>query len=320
MGNYATQSSFKWNKSEGIPKSNVFANNRVDAIQEKLDRFFTKPDIAGLCWMSLLPVLRKLTGKTIKELFFIEPSAGDGVFYDLLPKGQDRRMGIDIAPLRDEFVKRDFLKWDYRPFSCPGKDIVIVGNPPFGTRGDLAVQFLNKAASIADTVAFIVPVIFRKYFIHKQIVRGLRWIYSTDLPRNSFRTKKKTDYEVNTEFQIWTRLPTEYKDRRLSVPPPIAHKHFEMWQYNNTKEMLKVFENNFDFAVPCQGWQDYTRKETDPRNCEKQKQWILFNPHGRIIRERLYQIDFPALAMKNTTSIPGFRKGDIVREYSCLYD
>ena len=289
-------------------------------MSEKLDQFFTKPDTAHLCWNSLLPVLRTLTGKPINDLFFIEPSAGDGVFYDLLPEGQDRRMGVDIAPLRTDFVKHDFLTWDYRPFFHPRKDIVIVGNPPFGTRGDLAVNFFNKAATLADTIAFIVPVIFRKHFIHKQLPTGLRWVYSNDLPRNAFRTLKKTDYEVNTEFQIWTRFPSIHKDRRLFARPPIVHKDFQMWQYNNTPQMLKVFKNDFDFAVPCQGWQDYTRRETDPQKCEKQKQWILFAPNDKKVFSRLYEMDFSNLAMKNTTIIPGFRKGDIVQEYTYLYD
>ena len=80
--------------------------------------------------------------------------------------------------------------------------------------------------------------------------------------------------------------------------------------------MLKVFENNFEFAVPCQGWQDYARRETDPRKCEKQKQWILFAPNNKDVFSRLYEMDFSNLAMKNTTIIPGFRKGDIVQEYT----
>ena len=289
-------------------------------MQDKLDQFFTKPDIAHWCWIRLLPVLHKLTGTKIKELFFIEPSAGDGVFYDLLPKGYNRKIGLDVAPLRKEFIQQDFLTWNAQARLYPKKDTIIVGNPPFGTRGDLAVKFFNKATTIADTIAFIVPVIFRKYFIHKQLHQDLRCVYSKNLARNAFRTAKKPDYNVNTVFQIWTRLASNHKDLRLFSPPPTSHQDFDMWQYNNTPEMLKVFKYHFDFAVPCQGWQDYTRKETNPQKCEKNKQWILFNPHTKSVRTRLYKMDFESLAMKSTTSIPGFRKGDIVQGYSYLYD
>ena len=288
---------------------------------QTLDQFFTKKDIARLCWEDISPVLGELTKKQIGELFFIEPSAGDGAFYDLLPVGEGHSIGIDIAPRREEFLARDFLTWNYAPCSVARANIVVIGNPPFGKRGKMAVQFLNRAAEIADTVAFIVPVIFRKYFIHKQIHPELRWIRSIDLPRDAFWTAQKKTYVVNTEFQVWTRLPSSHKDKRLNAPPPISHHDFYLWQYNNTEEALKVFKNAFDFAVPSQGWQDYNRREKDPGKCEKHKQWMLFRTSCKKVLNRLYkEIDYEALAMKNTTSIPGFRKGDLVQEYLSRYD
>jgi len=284
----------------------------------RLDQFFTKQCVAMSCWRSLCPILSRLTAKRLDELYFIEPSVGDGAFYDLLPLAN--RIGLDIEPRRADFLGQDFLTWSHHPDNYQQKDIVVIGNPPFGKRANMAVKFLNKASTIADTVAFIVPVIFRKYLIHKLIDPSMRWIYSTSLPREAFWTDKKDIYGVNTEFQIWTRLASRHKNKRLFAPPPIRHKDFDMWQYNNTKGALKVFENPFDFAVPSQGWQDYNRRETQPNKCEKHKQWLLFKAADEIVRARLYEgIDYEALAMKNTTSIPGFRKGDLVQEYSSLY-
>ena len=288
-----------------------------------LDQFFTKPSVAKECWDSLLPIVKETTGKSANRLHFIEPSAGTGVFYDLMPSG--KRTGIDIEPRRREFINGDFLTYKHprnsKARNLDSKDIVVVGNPPFGKRGDLAVKFLNKAASIGDTVAFIVPVIFRKFFIHKQIDPTLCWIQSLPLERGAFQTDKDETYEVNTEFQIWTRLDSVNPSMRLFSPPPIKHEDFEMHQYNNTKEALKVFKERFDFAVPSQGWQDYSRRESDARNCEKHKQWILFDVGGnKMVYERLYEgIDYEQLARKNTTTTPGFRKGDVIQEYMDLF-
>lgn len=286
-----------------------------------LDQFFTKKDVAESCWKDLCLILRTLTSREIGELFFIEPSAGDGAFYDLLLVGKEHCIGIDIVPRRGEFLACDFLTWNPAPHPATRQNIVVIGNPPFGKRGKMAVQFLNHAAEIADTVAFIVPVIFRKYFIHKQIDPELRWIHSTKLRRDAFWTVQKKTYTVNTEFQVWTRLPNSYEDKRLNAPPPISHRDFYIWQYNNTKEALKVFKNDFDFAVPSQGWQDYTRREEDANRCEKHKQWMLFKAFSPKVRDRLHkEIDYDELAKKNTTSIPGFRKGDLVQEYIHRYD
>ena len=124
----------------------------------ELDQFYTQPHIAKRCW----DVLNSTVDTSLAR--FIEPSAGTGVFYDLLPEGS---IGIDIDPQHDNLIEADFLGWG--PDRDDPSNTVIVGNPPFGSRGRMAVRFFNHAAVIAETVAFIVPVIFRKYFIHKQL-------------------------------------------------------------------------------------------------------------------------------------------------------
>lgn len=287
-------------------------SREVNSMERVLDQFYTQPQIAKQCVDFAMSHFTRLAGK---RPFFIEPSAGDGVFYDLLPA--HRRYGMDIAPKHAQIVKGNYLDSAYRSPVRRGRTVVI-GNPPFGKRGKLAVAFMNKAFEAADTVAFIVPVIFRKHFIHKQLVEGARWIDTLALPRSAFRTADKDNYTVNTEFQIWTRLDTMDEDMRLYEPPAIRHDDFEMWQYNNTKQALKMFDNDFDFAVPCQGYQDYTRRETDADACEKHKQWMLFKPHsGRADKILRRVIDYARLSLKNTTTVPGFRKGDVVQEYLC---
>ena len=269
-----------------------------------LDQFYTKPETARKCWSAALPVFKRLHG----DAFYIEPSAGDGVFYDLLPKS--RRIGFDLEPRHNEVIKCDFLKTTYKQDNA-----VIIGNPPFGKRGKLAVAFMNKAFAMADTVALIVPVIFKKYFIHKQITERARLIRTVPLNHCAFTTPKG-DCFINTEFQIWTTRKSGHKDKRLRTPPPTSHPHFALYQYNNTKGALKMFDHPFDFAVPCQGYQDYRRRETDPDDCEKHKQWMLIHSFDKKVKERLYRLDYDKLSKKNTTTIPGFRKGDLIQEYS----
>ena len=284
-----------------------------------LDQFYTKPEIARECWEALKPFAKRLTHTPLDSLFFIEPGAGDGAFYDLLPKS--RRVGLDLAPRGEGILKRDFLKCRPHTFIPPEfnrEQIVVVGNPPFGTRGRLAVEFVNKAFTMADTVAFIVPVIFAKHFIHKQIQEDARLIHRYPLDRLSFRTATKPEYAVNTEFQIWTRIGGK-RNLRLYSSPPISHPDFLMHQYNNTQGALKMFQKPFDFAVPCQGWQDYRRREKNEEKCERNKQWMLFKSENAEVRKRLFRFKFEELAHKYTTSVPGFRKGDVVKEYTEAY-
>ena len=286
-------------------------------VRNSLDPFYTKTDIAAACWQHFTDILLPLN-RAIEELYFVEPAAGTGAFYAQMPP--HRSLGIDIAPKSHNIIKQDFFNVTH-VLSVP-RDTAIVGNPPFGKRGKLAIAFFNHAASLVNIVAFIVPVNFRKWRVHKQLDASMRFISKLALPREAFQLSCGRPFSVNTEFQIWTRLPFQdaLRDMRRYQPLPINHKDFRIWQYNNTTAALKVFQNSFDFAVPCQGWQDYSRKETDEKRCERNKQWMLFKATSPGILGRLMCIDYERLARECGTAVPGFRKGDLVKEYSERYE
>ena len=287
--------------------------NRV--MQQSLDQFYTKKEVAKLCWEVFTETLSTLN-KSTNDLYFFEPSAGTGAFFDLLPT--DRRLGIDLIPKCDSVKTENFFDVTEIPFAP--QDTAVIGNPPFGKRGKLAIEFFNHASYFADIVAFIVPLNFRKYTVHKRLNSSMRFIEKMVLPRDSFHLDNGKLFSVNTEFQIWTRLESTHCDMREWKPLPIFHQDFQLWQYNNTTDALKFFYNEFDFAVPCQGWQDYSRKETDEKKCERNKQWILVKAENLTVLDRLMNIDYENLAQKCATAVPGFRKSDLVKEYTDMYE
>ena len=283
-------------------------------MQNPLDQFYTKSEVASACWEHFTDTLSTLN-RSLSDLFFIEPAAGTGAFYKLLPP--EKRLGIDLVPKCSDVKSQDFFKITDSPFTP--NDTAIIGNPPFGKRGKLAIDFFNHAAHLADITAFIVPVNFRKFGTHKQLDTSMRFISKLPLPRDAFHLETGKSYSVNTEFQIWTRLVSTHPDMRQYEPLPIRHRDFQMWQYNNTSDALKVFQNPFDFAVPCQGWQDYSRRETDEKRCERNKQWILLKANDFNVLSRLIHIDYEHLAQECATAVPGFRKGDLVKVYTEHY-
>ena len=284
-------------------------------MKNALDQFYTKPEIAAACWKHFTETLSTLN-RNPNDLFFVEPAAGTGAFYKLLPP--ERRLGIDLAPKCEGVKPQDFF--NVTDFPTAPRDTAIISNPPFGKRGKLAIAFFNHAARLADIVAFIVPVNFRKFTTHKQLEPSMRFISQLPLPREAFYLHTDKSYAVNTEFQIWTRLASIHEDMRQYKRLPIDHPDFQMWQYNNTPDALKVFQNSFDFAVPCQGWQDYSRRETDERQCERNKQWILLKAKNPTILAHLMEIDYERLAQECGTAVPGFRKGDLVKAYRERYE
>lgn len=173
----------------------------VDIDEVGLDQFFTRPEIADHCHASLLEWMAR-DGALPENYRFIEPGVGNGVFYDRLP--QDRRIGIDVLPLRSEFERGDFLAW--RP---PGGDqsYAVIGNPPFGYRAWLALAFVNHAARFADYVGMILPMAFQSdgKGSPKRRVQGLRLVHSEILPGDSFTDAANRPVKINALWQVWKR-------------------------------------------------------------------------------------------------------------------
>lgn len=287
------------------------------SIYKEKDQFYTKPEVAKKCFDDFKEFIVKAK-VPVKDYYYIEPSAGCGSFYQVLPK--EKRIGIDIDPRKIEgfdskgIIKHDFLTWKPKQ----KKKYIVIGNPPFGHRSKLAIKFFNHSAKMADVIAFVVPRQFKKYSVHSVLDKEFKLVRDYELKDNSFYTPDGKDKIVRCNFQIWTKLNTGKKNLRILTPPPIKHKDFEMYQYNNTPGALKFFKKEWDFAVPRQGYEDYTRREKNAKKCEKNKQWIMFKAVNKEIKDRLYNMDFVKLARKNTT-IYGFGKADVVEEYNKLY-
>ena len=120
-----------------------------------LDKFYTQTHVSKQCFEFLHQQLN-----ITDDVIYLEPSAGAGSFLDLLP----HYIALDIAPEDDRIEKQDYLK--YEPIRT---DFITIGNPPFGNRSKLATDFFNKAASMSEVIAFIVPVSFMKWSVQKNL-------------------------------------------------------------------------------------------------------------------------------------------------------
>ena len=99
-----------------------------------LDKFYTNDDIADYCFTRAVD----MTGYDGSSPL-VEPSAGGGAFVRAFQKhGLDRFEAYDIAPESDGIIRQDFLCLDH------GYDgSMCVGNPPFGHRSRLAIEFVK---------------------------------------------------------------------------------------------------------------------------------------------------------------------------------
>lgn len=164
------------------------------------DQFFTPASTAQQCYDTCINKIQSL-GVNESEYIFIEPSAGDGSFFKILPC--TRRIGIDVEPRGENIEKCDFLQW--HPQDRQQKYIVI-GNPPFGLRGNLALRFINRAYEYADFVAFILPQLFDSdgKGVPRKRVNGYNLIHSEKI-EPQFNNPEGDTMKVNVVFQIWAK-------------------------------------------------------------------------------------------------------------------
>jgi hypothetical protein len=277
-------------------------------LRKSLDKFYTKPEIAKMVWNDFKSYLDSLS---ISDYIVVEPSAGDG---KMLNEITTDKIGFDLAPETDDIIQNDFLTGDIKHYIS--KDMVFFGNPPFGKKGSLAIDFINKALTYGRVVGFIIPNQFKKYSVQNKINPNAKLVFEKDLPEDSFLLADK-DYKVRCVFQIWS---LEESDINLRVGKPVTvHSDFEMYQYNATKTAEKYFDYDWDFCVLRQGYGDFNQLYTkdDKDELSKKKQWIFFKAKNDKILAKLKSIDFDKLASLNT-STKGFGKHDLVKEYNSI--
>lgn len=110
------------------------------------DAFFTPRDTSKRIVEWVLEEYPETQGKD-----FYEPSAGDGSFIDAVKSVGLNIEGADIHPMREDVVDRDFLT-----ANVDLTDKIVIGNPPYGFRHQLAGAFINRSFELgADMVVFL---------------------------------------------------------------------------------------------------------------------------------------------------------------------
>jgi hypothetical protein len=194
----------RWLDLDNIPRHYTFdllrlLNKEIDYSLYKSsekDQFFTPNDIAIKCY----DIFKDTLDVDLNEYTFIEPSAGDGSFVKILPPNT---IALDIEPRYNGILKQDYLKWSP---DDSAKKYIVIGNPPFGLRGHVALNFINHSYGFADYVAFILPQLFEsdgKGSPRKRVI-GYNLIHSEKIT-GLFHTPTNTRVEINGVFQIWSK-------------------------------------------------------------------------------------------------------------------
>ena len=170
------------------------------------DRFYTTPTTVEKC-LNLIDFA--------KYDYIIEPSAGTGNFIKQFPNNIPT-YACDLNPEADNIVECDWFKVDKTQFS-DYNSILVCGNPPFGQQNTLAIEFFNEAAKIADTIAFILPLSFKKDSVQNRLDLNFHLKNEIVLNDCEFMLKNKKSILVPCVFQVWMRSTTKRQIVKLKT-------------------------------------------------------------------------------------------------------
>lgn len=170
------------------------------------DRFYTTPETVQKC-LALLDFTQYDC--------IIEPSAGTGNFTKQFPTDKDI-FSYDLNPEADDIVEADWFKVDKSQFN-QYKSILVCGNPPFGQQNTLAVNFFNEAAKFCDTIAFILPLSFKKDSVQNRLNLDFHLDNEIVLTDCDFLLKDEEKIKVPCVFQVWKRGKNPRKPVRLKT-------------------------------------------------------------------------------------------------------
>ncbi len=277
-------------------------HNGDSTVKDK-DQYYTKPEVAEWCYDIFLGIAKKLE-ISLEDYCFIEPSAGCGCFYNLLPAR--RRIGIDIDPSVRGILKADFLQWTPRKKSR----YIVIGNPPFGLRGHLALQFINHAYDFADMVAFILPQLFASdgKGVPAKRVKGYTLASSVALPANSFSYPDGSSVDIHTLFQVWTKVGTEKIRRRKRKT---AHNYIKIYSLSDggtpSSTRNKAMIGHCDVYVPSTCYAGMRAYSSFAELPNQRGYGILIHKKKRDIKKLLFAHDWMQSAFASTNSAINMR-------------
>jgi hypothetical protein len=305
----------RWIEQKKVPKQYSFELMKIDNIEidyskfssKDKDQFFTPVKTAIYCYNKVIEVLKKYK-EDASTYRYIEPSAGNGNFLNILPK--DRRIGLDIDPKDDKIIRHDYLTW-----SPPDeKKNIVIGNPPFGLRGHLALKFINHSIEFADYVCFILPQLFEsdgKGVPRKRVI-GYNLIHSEKL-KSEFEEPCGKNIKVECIFQIWSKYKSNIEyDLKVIDTSIIKIYSLSDGGTPSTTRNKKMFEK-CDIYIPstCFGKENMRYYDKFEELPGRRGYGVVLNKHKNDNLKKFKEIEWCDIAFLSTNSAYNIRMSQI---------
>lgn len=135
----------------------------------------------------------------------------------------------DVKPEHESIIEQDFLELDINYLW--GR--LVIGNPPYGSRMNMAQKFFKKSVEIGDYIAFILPI---SQLNNKNSLYEFDLIYSEDLGLHTY-----TDRELHCCFNVYKRPDNgELNSKPKTRLKDVTIIRQDSKRYNEIKEDIRM--------------------------------------------------------------------------------
>ena len=313
----------RWKELNNIPSAycfelmklaNIHINYSGFSYKEK-DQFFTPKETSQYCYDKTKEILKQYN-EDESSFIYIEPSAGAGSFWNILE--ENRRIGIDIEPRCPGIIEGDYLDWVPSNMENSSNKYIVLGNPPFGLRGQMALKFINHSYQFADYVCFILPQLFESdgKGVPRKRVKGYNLLHSEKI-NNEFEDPDKKKIKVECIFQIWSKnhVNPNYELKEIDKKVMKVYSLSDGGSPSTTRN--KKMHNNCDIYLPstCFGKENmkyYSSFESLPN---RKGYGIVFLENKEENIEKFKKIIWHDVAFLSTNSAYNIRSSQIIQQF-----
>lgn len=311
----------RWIKLKEVPSQYFIELNKLSGykytldISEKehfklYDQFYTNPKEAKRLIDISLKFIKKNWNINLNDYTLIEPSAGNGSFFNNFPKNFNK-IGMDLFPQSSQILKQDFF--NFIPSSHKN---IVIGNPPFGLRGLQALKFINKASNFADFICFVLPPLFNSNGKGSPMLRVKKDLYLAKEfeVNNIFFYPNGQQVTVNAIFQIWSKIPS-FKIKPI-IPKTKQSEWIKVYALSNgnspsSKRNVKMI-GKCDFYLPSTTFQDINLVNKFDDLPNKRGYGIIILKDKNKIKQIMSVIDWKKISFKSTNGANNLRSQLII--------